>query len=110
VLQRFPFDADRVSLLGADYHTWRKVLGDDHPDLALGYNNLAYNLHYQGRYADAQPLFEKALALARRGLGEDHPYTANGYNSLGRWPNTPNRKCACCPRQGGGMCAGPSRG
>ena len=36
----------------------------------------------QGRYAQAQPLFEKALEINRRLLTDDHPYTVTCYNNL----------------------------
>jgi hypothetical protein len=36
--------------------TFRHWLGEDHPDTARAYNNLAVNLMHQGRYADAYPL------------------------------------------------------
>ena len=52
------------------------MLGEDHPETAQGYNNLASNLHAQGKYAEAEPLFRTALEIRRRVLGEDHPDTA----------------------------------
>jgi CHAT domain-containing protein/tetratricopeptide (TPR) repeat protein len=42
----------------------------------------ANELWARGKYAEAQPLYEKALAACRRALGEDHPYTATGYGNL----------------------------
>jgi hypothetical protein len=33
---------------------WRKVLGEEHPDTAAGYNNVAYNLNAQGKYKEAE--------------------------------------------------------
>jgi tetratricopeptide (TPR) repeat protein len=60
----------------------RGLLGNDHPDTALSYNNLAGNLDRQGKYGAAQPLLEKALEILRRLLGDDHPDTAVGYNNL----------------------------
>jgi tetratricopeptide (TPR) repeat protein len=36
----------------------------------------------QGKYAAAQPLYEKALAIRRRLLTDDHPFTAESYNNL----------------------------
>ena len=60
----------------------RRLLTDDHPDTANSYNNLATNLHDQGKYAQAQPLFEKALEIRRRLLTDDHPDTAVSYNNL----------------------------
>ncbi len=43
---------------------------------------MAYNLYAQGRHGEAQPLFERALAIWRQALGEDHPNTAECYNSV----------------------------
>ena len=60
----------------------RRVLGEDHPDTAASYNNLACNLKAQGKYAEAEPLLPQALAIRRRVLGEDHPDTAASYNNL----------------------------
>jgi tetratricopeptide (TPR) repeat protein len=60
----------------------RRLLGDDYPDTASGYNNLALNLKDQAKFAAAQPLYEKALAIHRRLLGDDHPDTAANYNNL----------------------------
>jgi hypothetical protein len=53
-------------------------LGEDHPDAARSYNNVAGNLNAQGRYAEARPLAERVLAIWRKVLGEDHPLTAYG--------------------------------
>ena len=35
-----------------------------------------------GRYADAAPRFERALAIRERGLGSDHPYLAESLSGL----------------------------
>ena len=40
------------------------------------------NLYAQGKYAAAQPLYEKALEIRRRLLSDENPDTANSYNSL----------------------------
>jgi CHAT domain-containing protein/tetratricopeptide (TPR) repeat protein len=60
----------------------RQVLGEDHPDTATSYNNLAATLKGQGRYAEAAEGFGKALATRRQVLGEDHPETATSYNNV----------------------------
>ena len=59
-----------------------RALGEDHPETAESYNNLATLLDIQGRYAEAEPLYRKALDIDRRVLGEDHPETARGYKNL----------------------------
>jgi tetratricopeptide (TPR) repeat protein len=61
----------------------KKVLGEEHPDTARGYNSLAVNLNHQGQYAQAQPLLEKALAIRKKMLGEEHPDTAMAFANLG---------------------------
>ncbi len=43
---------------------------------------MAVNLSAQGKYAQAQPLYEKALELHRRLLTDDHPHTAASYVNL----------------------------
>jgi CHAT domain-containing protein/tetratricopeptide (TPR) repeat protein len=58
------------------------LLTDEHPDTATSYNNVAYNLNAQGKYALAQPLYEKALSIRRRLLTDDHPRTAQSYDNL----------------------------
>jgi len=42
----------------------------------------AETFYAQGKYAEAQPLLEKALEISRRLLTDDHPDTANSYNDL----------------------------
>ncbi|WP_341275514.1 tetratricopeptide repeat protein [Microcystis flos-aquae] len=38
-------------------------------------NNLAKLYHSQGRYAEAEPLYQQALDIAEQALGENHPNT-----------------------------------
>jgi tetratricopeptide (TPR) repeat protein len=59
-----------------------RVLGEEHPDTATSYNNLAHLYQSMGDYAKALPLYEKALAICERVLGEEHPSTATSYNNL----------------------------
>ncbi len=40
-------------------------------------------LYDQGKYAAAQPVFEKALEIRRRLLTDDHPETASSYDDVG---------------------------
>ena len=46
----------------------RKLLGEEHPSVATSLNNLAGLYRAQGRYEEAEPLFEKLL-------GPTHPNT-----------------------------------
>ena len=59
-----------------------RVLGEEHPDTAASYNNLAYVYARQGEYGKAEALYGKALAISERVLGEEHPSTAISYNNL----------------------------
>jgi len=45
-------------------------------------NEQAITLNAQGKYAQAQPLLEKALEINRRLLTDDHPDTAESYHKL----------------------------
>ena len=51
-------------------------------ELATSSNNLAGLYKSQGRFAQAQPLYQKALELRKRILGENHPYYATSLNNL----------------------------
>ena len=37
---------------------------------------------FQGRYTDAEPLYQRALEIREKALGEDHPEVAIGLNNL----------------------------
>jgi tetratricopeptide (TPR) repeat protein len=45
-------------------------------------NQAGLFLHYQGRYGEAEPLYQQALAIMREQLGEQHPHTATSLNNL----------------------------
>jgi tetratricopeptide (TPR) repeat protein len=51
----------------------RRLLGDEHPDTATAYLNLATVVDAQGKYAEARMLAEKALAIDRRLFTDEHP-------------------------------------
>ncbi|RCJ33356.1 NB-ARC domain-containing protein [Nostoc punctiforme NIES-2108] len=57
-------------------------LGDEHPDVATSFNNLAFLYGFQGRYSDAEPFYIQALALRRKLLGDEHPDVATSFNNL----------------------------
>ena len=60
----------------------KKLLGEEHPYVADGLNNLAGLYRLQGRYSEAEPLYQQALEMSRNLLGEDHPNTKIFYNNL----------------------------
>jgi tetratricopeptide (TPR) repeat protein len=45
-------------------------------------NNLASLYQAQGKYAEAEPLLQRALAIREQQLGPDHPDTATSLNNL----------------------------
>jgi tetratricopeptide (TPR) repeat protein len=61
---------------------FRRTLGEEHPETALGYNHVAFSLIAQGKAAEALPLHRQALAIRRQALGEGHPDTARSYNNV----------------------------
>ncbi len=61
---------------------WKQQLGDNHPDTAKSFGNLALLYYSQGRYSEAEPLFKQALAISKQQLGDNHPDTATGLINL----------------------------
>ncbi len=61
----------------------KRVLGDEHPDVATSLNNLALLYDNQGRYSEAEPLYQEALAMRKRVLGDEHPDVATSLFNLG---------------------------
>jgi len=68
-----------------------KALGAEHPDEALGsdrvdvatiLDDLAWACHSQGHYAEAEPLYKKALAIRKNTFGPAHPDVGASLNNL----------------------------
>jgi Tfp pilus assembly protein PilF len=53
-----------------------KVLGPEHPDLAMSLNNFGAMLENQGRYEEAKSYHQRALLVLEKALGADHPNLA----------------------------------
>src|SRR5262249_38411017 len=60
-----------------------KALGEDHPDTASSYNNLAWTFDRQGKYAEAHPLYRGAAAICLEALVRDPQGLASGFNTRG---------------------------
>ena len=60
----------------------RKLLGDDHPRVAMNAAFLAHLLDEQGAYAAAEPLYLEATATLRNRLGADHEWTLDNQQRL----------------------------
>src|SRR5271166_2817259 len=50
--------------------------GVNHGNYGIALNNLAKVYKEQGKYADAEGLYKRALAIFEKTLGKDHPYVA----------------------------------
>ena len=59
-----------------------QVLDDNHPDIATSLSALAGLYQEMGRYADAEPLYRRSLAIRERALGPEHPHVAVTLNLL----------------------------
>lgn len=64
-----PADADQHLWLA--YETWRKALGEDHPDTLRALANVAGVRHQQGRFAEAESLLRRVMAGFVRVKGQD---------------------------------------
>src|SRR5262249_50216544 len=74
----------------------RRVLGEEHPDTAASYNDLARNLQAQGNLAEAESDFQRALQIRRKVLGEQHPLThaTSNFLALELWQQGKHREAA----------------
>ncbi len=50
--------------------------------MATSLNNLAALYQDQGRYAEAEPLYQRSLAIMEKALGPEHPDVAALLNNL----------------------------
>lgn len=64
----------------------------DFPEAALLLNQAGYYLKQRAQYAEAEPLYQRALAITEKALGPEHPFTtaclnnlAGLYNSQGKY-------------------------
>lgn len=74
------FDAAEPHLRAA-LETRRRLLGDEHDDVATSLNNLALLLLERGDYVAAETQHREALAIHRKLRGEEHPHVALSLNS-----------------------------
>ena len=70
-----------------------KALGDEHPSVATSLNNLAVLYVSEGRYAEAEPLYQRAMGIRETALGDEHPADATSLNNLaGLYERGPARR------------------
>ena len=56
--------------------------GQEDLRLALTLNNLAFLYQAQGKYAEAEPLYKRSLAIWEKALGPQHLHVATSLNNL----------------------------
>ena len=74
---------EAVPLLERAVAVWEASLGPDHPQTAIGLNNLALVLAQCDRAAEAQTALERAAAISEKTLGPEHPQFAKVLSNLG---------------------------
>lgn len=75
-------DAARATLESA-LAMRRKVLGEEHPEVAVSHSELGRTLFDLGRLDEAEAHFRAALAIRRKALGPDDHETATSMSDLG---------------------------
>jgi len=60
-----------------------KAFGENHVQVATSLNNLAAFYKSQSKFAEAEPLYIKALSIWETNLGKDHPDVGSCLNNLG---------------------------
>jgi len=48
------------------------TFGEDHPNVAISLNNLAYLYDCQGNHAQSGPLYRRALGILEKAVGPEH--------------------------------------
>ena len=61
-----------------------KGLGPSHPDLATSLQILANLYHVMGRQMEAEPLYQRSLAVIENVLGAEHPGVSRCLNNLAK--------------------------
>ena len=59
------------------------IFGENHPDVAMSYNNIGLVYDAMGDYSKALDYYEKSLRIMLSVLGENHPDVATIYNNIG---------------------------
>ena len=59
----------------------KRLLGDNHPDVASSLKNLVHLYDSQGGCSEAEPLYREAINIATQVLGDNHPHTQTVYQN-----------------------------
>ena len=65
--------------------------GEQNPRLATSLNNLAEIYRTQGKYAEAEPLYRRSLAIGKKALGPEHPNVAQSLKNYAALLRKTNR-------------------
>ena len=60
-----------------------KTLGNQHPAVAISYNNIGEAYYFKGDYDKALNFYQKSLGILLKALGNQHPDVANSYSNIG---------------------------
>ena len=63
---------------------FKRLLGEEHPDVATCLNNLAFIYAQQGRQAEAETIYLQVLESRQKLLGNEHPDVAISLNDLAK--------------------------
>ena len=74
--------ADGVKIVEQQLKIREKILGPEHPEVALTLNDLAVFLNKTSDYTGALSLYERSLVIYEKALGKDHPDVARTLNNL----------------------------
>jgi tetratricopeptide (TPR) repeat protein len=74
--------AEAESLLQRSLSIHKKILGAEHPHIAIGLRSLAHLYLDQDKYAEAEALLQQALEIQESALGRDHPYVVANFSDL----------------------------
>lgn len=66
------------------YSVSETLYGLEHLDSVQLQHQLAWIYYQQGRYSEAEPLYQRALAISEKALGPEHPNTSKLVNNLAR--------------------------
>src|SRR5436309_1574901 len=64
-----------------------KLFGEEHPDVAMGYNNLGFAWLYKGDFNKALNYYEKSYDIIRKTYGAEHHYAKNLEEMIARIKN-----------------------
>ena len=74
--------AKAIEYYNKDLEISKKVLGENHPDVAITYNSLGNAYYSQSDYAIALEYYQNCYKIRKSTLGEYHPDTTESKESI----------------------------